>query len=206
MAAVGDIVKNFCVEDWLEEIFMIPQQRFKDLSNQGFVYSNRRLRDLGNYKYAVLYQFMVRLAPHHCQQNISWKLTQLAERYQSLHGDGSATDAGIEMRGDVIEYCLHHSLMTGPAIPDKDREWRLSFNSAVKEFGEAYDSLIRGLCAHPPIVRECPPPDWFSKTICLAVAAKTSGSKARHFTLQYCRQLTVLLNDRHDRGIQTDAV
>ena len=196
MASIEDIVKSDCLEEWLEEIFMMPRQKFKDLSNQGFVYKSRRLRDLGNYKYSVLYQFLFRLGPHHGQDNIKWKLIQLAERYTTLHRAQSDTDAGIEMRGDVIEYCLHYALMTGPAIADTDRESRLSFNRAILQFSDAYDSLILGLCKHPPIYRECPPPDWLSKAISQAVAAQTSRTKAPYYHLEYEASLALLNTSR----------
>ena len=128
MASVDKLVKNDCLEDWLEEIFVIPRKQFKDISNEGHLYFNRRRHDLGNYKYSVLFQFMTRLAPHHGQEHITCKLMQLSDRYASLRREGSTTDTGIEMRGDVIEYCLYFALMTGPAIQDDVREARLSFN------------------------------------------------------------------------------
>ena len=127
-ASVEKLVKNDCLEDWLEDIFVIPRQQFKDISHQGHLFYNRHRIDLGNYKYSVLFQFMTRLAPHHGQEHITRKLMQLSGRYESLSKPGSTTDTGIEMRGDVIEYCLYFALMTGPAIQDDVREARLSFN------------------------------------------------------------------------------
>ena len=192
-----------CVEDLLEEIYMIPRKQFKDLNNQGHVYMHRRRHDLGNYKYSVIYQFLVRLAEHHGQLNIKAKFIQLTDRYTSLRRASSSTQTGIEMRGDVIEYCLQWALQTGPAIPDEIRESRLSFNKALIECSDAYNSLIHGLCMHPPIVRECPPPDWFAKTISQADAAQTSRSKGEFYQAEFCTSIKLLspyrqLNDCQD--------
>jgi len=195
MASVEKLIKNDCLEDWLQEIFVIDRQEFKDISNRGHLYMNRRRHDLGNYKYSVLFQFMTRLAPHHGQENIAWKLMQLGDRYDSLKKPWSATDTGIEMRGDVIEYCLHFALMTGPAIQDDVRKSRLSFNSDMLEFNESYDSLIHGLCMHPPVAREFPPPDWLAKTISLAVCAQTSRSRGAYFTRELRKSVEMLSND-----------
>ena len=130
MASIGQIV-NDCLEDWLEEVVMIPRKQFKDISHHGYVSMNRRRHDFGNYKYSVMFLLMTRLAPHHQQQNITCKLMH---QYESLSKPSSTTDTCIELIGDVIEYCLYFAVETGPAIPDDVRESRLSFNKAITEF------------------------------------------------------------------------
>ena len=57
-------------------------------------------------------------------------------------------------------------------------------------------SLIRGLCEHPPIYRECPPPDWLSKAISQAVAAQTSRTKAPYYHLEYEASVALLNTSR----------
>ena len=196
MASVEKLIKNDCLEDWLQEILVISRQEFKDISNRGHIYMNRRRQDLGNYKYSVLFQFMTRLAPHHGQEHITRKLMQLADRYESLSKPSSTTDTGIEMRGDVIEYCLSFALETGPAIEDDVREARLSFNRDMVEFSRAYDSLIQGLCMSPPTAAECPPPDWLAKTFSLAVMAQTSTSAGPSFQRELWKSVANLSNGR----------
>ena len=196
MASVEKLIKNDCLEDWLQEILVIDRQEFKDISNRGHLYMNRRRHDLGNYKYSVLFQFMTRLAPHHGQEHITRKLMQLSDRYESLSKPSSTTDTGIEMRGDVIEYCLYFALMTGPSIQDDVREARLSFNRDMVEFNDAYDSLIHGLCMSPPVAAECPHPDWLAKTISLAVMAHTSISRGAYCRRELWKSVAMLSNGR----------
>ena len=46
----------------LEEIFLVSRQEFKDRSQQGFVWRRACPQDLGNCRYALLYQLLVAMA------------------------------------------------------------------------------------------------------------------------------------------------
>ena len=52
----------------LQELATVPRSEFKTLSNEGFVWTNRRHVDMGNWRYTVLYQFLIALAGHHQMQ------------------------------------------------------------------------------------------------------------------------------------------
>jgi len=165
-----DILANDMFRTGLIDIQRILRHTFKDTSNEGMVWFNHKTRwvDVGNYQYAVLYQFLWRVAREVAPDELNL-MTEVSVIYPSLAYNATPTANSFSMKGDVIEYMLSFAMMDGPAISPRTKVLRQSFNSSIRTFSQQYEVLTHIITRDndgPPRLRHFPPPDTLV-TICL---------------------------------------
>ena len=126
----------------LQELATVDRHEFKTLSNEGFVWTNRHHVDMGNWRYTVLYQFLIVLAGHHRMQTVVNAFNVLVAKYPSLSRKHPPTKESLGMKGDVLEYCLHYCRFTGPAVEPTVVIHRLEFNEIMRPFEACVDALL----------------------------------------------------------------
>ena len=125
----------------LSKIPAQSRKEFKDDSNQGYVwFANRKQHiDLGNWKYAFLFEFLVHFA------DCGHPILALGDHYQSLKADHEFSVSSMELRADVIECMLAGCRETGPCVPEELKAVRVELHAKIKQFLEKVDKLTRWL-------------------------------------------------------------
>jgi len=162
------IITNDCFHFCLCEILHIDRSIFKDVSQYGVVFIDKRWKDLGNYQYTFLYQFLFRVARGR-RNHLLPLMQELAQRYPTLAFRALPTALSLSMKGDVIEFALSVARETGPAIAPETTLPRIEFCGAVVAFARKFEDLRRIICVNengPPLMRYFPPPDVLVK-VCL---------------------------------------
>ena len=124
-----------------QDIAIIDRDTFKQHSNCGFVFHRRRLLDLGNWRYALLYQMIARIAEFKEPQMHSL-ITAISARYATLERKAVCTLHSLEMKADVIEYTLYLGRDIGAAVDAQIAASRNRFNALVVNFSTAADNLL----------------------------------------------------------------
>ena len=106
----------------LQRAINLPRQDFKNESNHGYVWMDKRNVDLGNIAYSILYCMVYRYAGHYHYIDYKcgevWRAFQdLEQRYSSLQLGESSKNA-IIMKADVIETVLWIARQSGEVIMD----------------------------------------------------------------------------------------
>jgi len=162
------IITNDCFRLCMHEILHIDRSIFKDVSHYGVVFIEKRWKDLGNYQYTFLYQFLLRVAQGR-RNHLLQLMQELAQRYPTLAFRALPTDLSLIMKGDVIEFVLSVARETGPAISKEVTLPRIEFCDAMVAFARKFEDLCRIICVNedgPPRMRYFPPPDVLVK-VCL---------------------------------------
>jgi len=164
------VITNDCFRLCMHEIMQLDRNIFKDISQSGVVFIEKRWKDLGNYQYTFLYQLLLRVARD--QQNDLLPLMQaLAQRYPTLAFRAKPTNSSLTMKGDVIEFVLSVARDTGPAI-SKEVAWsRIKFCTAMVEFARRFEDFCHIICVNedgPPRMHYFPPPDILVKACLFA--------------------------------------
>ena len=174
---VNAMVRNPVLQTGLQQVLGFTRSEFKEHSNRGFVWTDRHLVDLGNYRYAVVYHFLWRFARHNRLHALTFLFDSLSDVYTSLELKADFTYHSLEMKGDVIECVLADCLLTGPAIESETRRNRREFNDRVVEFYETLERLINMTYngddgwGWPVPSKHFVDPDIFVKILCGAQAA-----------------------------------
>ena len=173
---------------------------FKQTSNQGFVWHHRRLWDLGNWSYTVLYQWIAKLVPDRPQSaEVLAQLEELWQHYESLHPKWARTEASCCMKGDVIEACLAPCRLTSFNVEAAVVQHRVAFNALLVRFWSTLEDVYR-ICfrndSGPPTLKQCPDPDRFVKTLRWAlVLMAPPSSRGSGCTTEYCEQQFTLSSE-----------
>ena len=139
---VNDMLVNPVLDRGLKQVIDLEAKEFKTYSNEGAVWINRRHVDIGNYRYAVLYQLLWRFAIFNNLNSIVESFESLSKMYSSLALKAYFTKHSIENKGDVIECVLADCRFTGPAINAEVRRDRIAFNEAMKGFRVVVDRVL----------------------------------------------------------------
>ena len=153
----------------LWEIRTIPRKVFKERSNCGFVWLDRRWNDLGNRCYCCLWQLFWHVSSHN--PHIA-AMRALANTYESLGDRWPWSDDSEELKGDVIEYSLSITVATGPAVPLIIRTERLELQAHFRKFQDLWIKVMKIIANHlgrgyPPN-RMLPKPRNLAKLIALS--------------------------------------
>ena len=190
---VNTIVVHEVTLQGLQETVEGDWPTLKDRCHEGAVWMNRRMVDLGNWRYTLLFQMVQRLAEHKKDTCKKMKVihelgVQLADKYATLHLKHPATPESLSKKGDVWEICLAISRETGPNIPAQLRVQRESFNESMVKFTLSIERIIKVIWTcdardhrvhhdGPPFCREMPWPDDMAKVIFYARGVvKASGT------------------------------
>ena len=195
MAAVIQMLGNAALAAGIEDILNRSRESFKARSNEGFVWHERRWQDFGNYRYAVLYQLLFRLAVFY-KMDARDLFVRLGARYSSLEMKASITSASLELRGDVIEVILADCRETGPAVDKAIVDARVRFCRSMVQFHNALESILQMTYSSddgPPCCRHFLDADLFVKICCGAHAYHcTSDGPTRDAILENFRQAVEL--------------
>ena len=131
---VAKLIKRPTVITELHQCVLRERQDMKEWSRGGAVRQGKRLVDLGNWKYSVLYCWMyaASFSCHECQE-CQTHFHALSERYATLRIDAPYTDNSIEMKGDVMECILYTASHTGDAIEPSMRQDRLQTKNDIRQ-------------------------------------------------------------------------
>ena len=142
-----DLLHDELFAESLKTLATVDRRVFKEQSHCGAIWYGRKRgwQDAGNFKYAVLFQLVARMAkPTH-------PLHALGQKYESLQLYHDLTCSAINLQGDVIEYVLADCYETGPAVPPDIRHCRLALREKIKRFMERFDDLHRILAYDGPV-------------------------------------------------------
>ena len=171
LGAVRKIVHHPVLENALAEILTMTRIEFKTYSNTGFVVRGGKTRDLGNYEYTLLFQFVHRMAEHYKLKNVSDKVAALSAAYPSLARKHVCSQHSMSMKGDVLETALADCRHTGPNVPEQVRRERQEFNDLMEEFSASMEEVYFRLCGRrKPALKTLPCPDLLFKALTLANA------------------------------------
>ena len=81
---VNAMVRNPVLQTGLQQVLGFTRSEFKQHSLRGCVWMDRRLVDIGNYRYAVIYQFLWRFARHMHMHALTELFDSLSAMYSSL--------------------------------------------------------------------------------------------------------------------------
>ena len=140
---------------------------YKKWTMEGCVWRAGRGRDIGNYRYSVLFQLICRCSRvRPSLARVSVALERAAERYPSLAMKAWPSKMSLEMKGDVIEASLAIARLTGPEIPRHLRIAHEDYNAKMNDFDNAFDRMLRFATTDndgPPSMAAFPPPDVLAK-------------------------------------------
>ena len=140
---------------------------YKKWTMEGCVWRAGRGRDIGNYRYSVLFQLICRCSRvQPSLARVTVALERAAERYPSLAMKAWPSKMSLEMKGDVIEASLAIARLTGPEIPRHLRIAHEDYNAKMNDFDNAFDRMLRFATTDndgPPSVAAFPPPDVLAK-------------------------------------------
>ena len=166
---------------------------FKDKSNGGWVFRQRRKEDDGNWNYACLLHLVRRSM---ARDGHIRHLNAIFTRWPST----AAESSNLSMQGDVIEYILYHLKFTGPAIEKSRRDARESLHASIRSFG---DNMVRlmNLCGGAPIqyviVARRPDPRLFTTFMLEAQNIHAANAEERYDEAMRFRRTFVLIQQDH---------
>ena len=135
------ILINPLCRDILSRIRDQSREEFKAESNNGFVWyhSSKQYIDLGNWRYAFLFEFLVHFADY------DHPILALGNHYPSLQAHHEFSLKSMELRADVIECLLAGCRETGACVPEDVKTMRVELHMKVKQFLKKADALTRWL-------------------------------------------------------------
>ena len=148
----------------VEEICQIDEKQFKDQSNLGCVYRSRKVLDIVDYGYCMLYQLVCR------QTDEGPLLAALREMwcvYSSTSIEAPPSRKPLELKVDVLAFALAYGYMTGSNISSSARKNHISFNQLCATFDRQLNDLFRLIYYTgdaPTKVQLYPPPDDLVRT------------------------------------------
>ena len=113
----------------VQEIFLVKRQEFKDKSQQGFVWRRACPQDLGNCRYALLYQLLVAMAMAKKDKNkkihflidrsicFTWRTRLRADFPSPLLGPGCTAPRVKKLACHLRELCCKIKICEGPGLP-----------------------------------------------------------------------------------------
>ena len=118
----GDcILWSPCLTEGMQSVLTLPRDEFKRRSNQGVVWYGQAPKDLGNWAYALLFQFLFRWSKFAEVHDVHELFDTLAERYSTLQLKARVSKGSISMKGDVIEMvqsgCRQRSTLFSQGYP-----------------------------------------------------------------------------------------
>ena len=142
------------------DILCSERRTFKKTSNQGFIWIQKRHKDIGNYAYALLYILLVEDAmQYHTSPSVILRFyLDLRDRYETVDVD----NPNWEMKADVIECILEKAMQTGPGVNRDDIGQRLKFMACMREYAKWFDLFLHIISCNglrtdgPPCVRHLP--------------------------------------------------
>ena len=186
LAIVRKLVHHPVVRHALSKIMGMTTDAFKDYSNTGFVFRAGKPRDLGNYSYTLLFQFLHRMAKHYKLTHVSSKFDTLAMIYPSLSRTQRPSQHSISMKGDVLEVMLADCRYTGRSVPDQLRLERQEFHDTIVEYEAIMERVYCRLCQRPkPTLKRMPYPDLLMKIFTLANALVLEADPAKQQALKH---------------------
>ena len=114
----------------------------KEWSKKGFLrVSQKMARDIGNWKYSVIYLLMFR-ASLRISKKCALPFQMLAEKYATLKLDAAYTDNNVEMMGDCLECILYTSSHAGYILTETTRTDRLLAHQMIRDVNKFLDALL----------------------------------------------------------------
>ena len=179
LSVVKQILHHDVLLDAMNDVLHMNREDFKTRSHEGFVWKERRMHDLGNYSYVLLYQCLMRLAAHESSA-VAMRFISIGALYPSMQLKASPTERSFSMKGDIIEVALAHCKYTGTAIPAELIEQRVAFNALIVEYEKAITTVFMITFTSDygyPRVKHCPLPDHLAKAIFFAnVVVSAAGT------------------------------
>ena len=174
----------------LSHISEISERGFKKTTYDGAVWMQRQWRDLGNYCYTVLWQlswYCCKDLPSSHVDTYAF-MNRLVQKYPSLADHWPRSPHSQELKGDVIEYALALTYLTGPAVNEVVRNQRLQFQSLMRQWFEAFVKVIKQVANHygigyPP-QRLLPKERPLAQLIGLANAASRPDAPSKDFLIR----------------------
>jgi len=150
ISATETIMGNNTWHSCLQSIPNLNREVYKNISNQGWVWrgKGRGYTDLGNYKYAFLYQLLFRVARVSSPQH-RLAMDKIGEIYTSSSFRALPSKESLSMKGDVVEFALETAMCTGPAIAVDVAKSRLELNWAIAAFDDLFEKLRHLICIRP---------------------------------------------------------
>ena len=135
------ILDNPLCRDIVSRIRDQSREEFKAESNNGYVWyhSSKQYIDLGNWRYAFLFEFLVYNA------DCGHPILTLGDHYLSLKAQHEYSLKSMELRADVIECMLAGCRETGACVPEDVKTMRVQLHTKVKEFLTKADALTKWL-------------------------------------------------------------
>ena len=179
LSVVRRILHHDVLLDAMNSVLHMNREDFKNFSHEGFVWKERRMHDLGNYSYVLLYQCLMRLATHESKP-VAMRFLDIGALYPSMEIKASPTTTSFSMKGDLIEVALALCKYTGPAIPAVLVNQRVAFNALIVEYEKAIANVFMITCTSDyghPLLKHCPLPDHLAKAIFFAnVVVSAAGT------------------------------
>jgi hypothetical protein len=168
---IAALVSQPVVLQELAYVLEVDREVFKAKSHGGAVQSGKTWIDLGNWRYAVMFQLMVRKAPCLPESEASALLLRLSSRYPTLHANASYTYAAVSMQGDVMECILSTCRLKGDAVEAHVKLDRQQAHDHIKEVGEWLNRLLHYVADGERVrVASLPSPSFFIDTLNAAFA------------------------------------
>ena len=177
LSVVKRILHNEVLLDSMNDVLRMNRHDFKTSSHEGFVWKERRMHDLGNYSYVLLYQCLSRLAAQESPA-VAQAFVSIGALYPSMQLKAPPTMLSFSMKGDLIEAALAQCKYTGTVIPAELITQRVAFNALIVEYEKTITNVFMitftGDYGYPR-VKHCPLPDHLAKAIFFAnVVVKTA--------------------------------
>jgi len=180
LSVVKKILHHDILLDAMNSVLHMNREDFKNLSHEGFVWKERRMHDLGNYSYVLLYQCLMRLAAHE-SMHVAMKFIHIGALYPSMEMKAPPTLTSFSMKGDLVEVALALCRYTGTAIPTVLVKQRVAFNALMVEYEKAVANVFMITFTSDygyPLLKHLPLPDHLAKAIFFAnVVVSAAGTK-----------------------------
>lgn len=141
-AFVLALVQKKTVFDELIFLNLSSRAEFKEKSRGGTIRFNRRFVDIGNWRYSVIFNKMIKAAEEIEDPTCLSFFQQLTSSYPTCRFDADYTDNSISMKGDVIECILATCNLRGPAVDKNSVQDRKDVHDTIKRLGLWLDSLL----------------------------------------------------------------
>lgn len=132
--------KTVC--DELNFLKFSSRAEFKEKSQGGAIRFKRRFVDIGNWKYSVIFNMMIKAAEEIEDPTCLSFFQQLTSSYPTCRFDADYTDNSISMKGDVIECILATCNLRGPAVDKNSVHDRKEVHDIIKRLGHWLDTLL----------------------------------------------------------------
>lgn len=201
LAQLDRLLLNGEVQDRLSELALFAErgQSFKEETRNGVIWQKGRGVDGGNYFYSTV--FLLLLWWSRRKQVMVATFNKIIARWQSLHPNAPCTDASRSRKGDVIEFVLHPTYLTGLAIPSATRLRRLEIQQIFRDMVQTHERLDKLLftceLGGPPKVAQRPCVRLYSCLLIYACELHTNVLPP-HGVVQLREGILLAAADHHD--------